>query len=58
MEEALVTVLRLHDRPWPARPVYGTIRSTARSGMERKSDVAAYLEEIKHLERTGEEPKE
>ena len=30
----------LHDRPWPERPIYGTIRSMARSGMERKTDVA------------------
>ena len=48
----------LHDRPWPARPVYGTIRSMSRTGMERKTNVAAYLEEIEHLERTGEERNE
>ena len=48
--------LGLHDRPWPERPIYGTIRSMARSGMERKTDVAAYIREIEQLERTGEEP--
>jgi deoxyribodipyrimidine photo-lyase len=45
----------LHDRPWPERPVYGTIRSMARSGMERKTNVSAYLREIEYLERTGKE---
>ena len=47
--------LGLHDRPWPERPIYGTIRSMVRSGMERKSDVAAYIREIQYLERTGKE---
>jgi deoxyribodipyrimidine photo-lyase len=45
----------LHDRPWPERPVYGTIRSMVRSGMERKTDVGAYIREIGQLERTGKE---
>jgi deoxyribodipyrimidine photo-lyase len=45
----------LHDRPWPERPVYGTIRSMVRSGMERKTDVAAYIREIEDLERTRKE---
>ena len=45
----------LHDRPWPERPIYGTIRSMGRSGMERKTDVSAYIREILNLERTGKE---
>jgi deoxyribodipyrimidine photo-lyase len=45
----------LHDRPWPERPIYGTMRSMGRSGMERKTNVDAYIEEIEHLERTGKE---
>ena len=45
----------LHDRPWPERPIYGTIRSMVRSGMERKTNVKAYLKEIEYLERTGKE---
>jgi deoxyribodipyrimidine photo-lyase len=45
----------LHDRPWPERPIYGTIRSMVRSGMERKTDVIAYIREIQYLERTGKE---
>jgi len=43
----------LHDRPWPERPVYGSVRSMSRAGMDRKTDVAAYLEEIARLERSG-----
>ncbi|HEV2447422.1 MAG TPA: deoxyribodipyrimidine photo-lyase [Candidatus Sulfopaludibacter sp.] len=45
----------LHDRPWPERPVYGTVRSMSLAGMERKTDVAAYIKEIEFLERTGKE---
>jgi deoxyribodipyrimidine photo-lyase len=45
----------LHDRPWPERAIYGTIRCMVRSGMDRKTDVKAYLKEIEHLERTGKE---
>ena len=43
----------LHDRPWPERPVYGKIRSMGRSGMERRTDVDAYLREIAGLEGSG-----
>ena len=47
--------LGLHDRPWPERPIYGTIRSMGRSGMKRKTNVDAYIKEIEHLKRTGKE---
>lgn len=33
-----------HDRPWPERPIFGTVRSMSREGMERKTDVAGYME--------------
>jgi len=46
----------LHDRPWLERPVFGTIRYISRAGMNRKTDVRAYIEEIEALERTGVEP--
>jgi deoxyribodipyrimidine photo-lyase len=39
----------LHDRPWPERPIYGTIRSMGRAGMERKTDVEAYIREVEAL---------
>jgi deoxyribodipyrimidine photo-lyase len=45
----------LHDRPWPERPIFGTIRSMVRSGMERKTDTGAYIREIQYVERTGKE---
>jgi deoxyribodipyrimidine photo-lyase len=45
----------LHDRPWPERPVFGAIRSMVRSGMDRKTNVSAYLKEIEYLESTKKE---
>lgn len=33
-----------HDRPWGARPVYGTVRSASEAGLRRKFDVDAYVE--------------
>jgi deoxyribodipyrimidine photo-lyase len=45
----------LHDRPWGERPIFGMVRYMARSGMDRKTGVAAYLREIDYLERTGKE---
>ena len=45
----------LHDRPWGERPVFGTIRWMSRAGMDRKTDVQAYLREIEYVERTGKE---
>jgi len=32
-----------HDRPWPPRPVFGTVRSMTEAGMKRKFDVARYV---------------
>ncbi len=31
-----------HDRPWPERPVYGTVRSMGIGGLKRKFDLEAY----------------
>jgi len=45
----------LHDRPWPERPVFGNVRYMSLEGMQRKTDVAAYLKEIEDLERTGQD---
>jgi deoxyribodipyrimidine photo-lyase len=36
----------LHDRPWPERPVFGTMRYMSLDGMKRKTDVQAYIDEI------------
>jgi len=32
-----------HDRPWPPRPVYGTIRSMSAASTSRKFNAAAYI---------------
>ena len=32
-----------HDRPWPPRPVYGTVRSMSLASTSRKFDAAAYI---------------
>jgi len=36
----------LHDRPWFERPVFGQLRYMSLEGMRRKTDTAAYIEEI------------
>lgn len=46
----------LHDRPWPERPIYGTMRSMSYDGMRRKTNTEAYVKEIEFLERTGKDP--
>jgi deoxyribodipyrimidine photo-lyase len=33
----------LHDRPWPERPVFGTVRWMSLEGMKRKTDVESYI---------------
>ncbi|HVT08091.1 MAG TPA: deoxyribodipyrimidine photo-lyase [Polyangia bacterium] len=37
-------IFGLHDRPWPERPVFGTVRSMTAGGLERKSDISAYVD--------------
>ncbi len=32
----------LHDRPWPSRPVFGTVRAMAVSGLRKKFDADAW----------------
>jgi deoxyribodipyrimidine photo-lyase len=46
----------LHDRPWGERPVFGQLRYMSLDGMKRKTDTAAYINEIVELERTGRDP--
>jgi deoxyribodipyrimidine photo-lyase len=33
----------VHDRPWPERPVFGTVRSMTASGAARKFDTRAFI---------------
>jgi deoxyribodipyrimidine photo-lyase len=36
-----------HDRPWFERPVFGTVRYMSLRGMETKTEVAAYVDQVK-----------
>ncbi|PKL06622.1 MAG: deoxyribodipyrimidine photolyase [Spirochaetae bacterium HGW-Spirochaetae-9] len=38
-----------HDRPWPARALFGTVRSMVASGLRRKFDVERYTAEVDTL---------
>ncbi len=38
-----------HDRPWPERPIYGTVRTMTSSGLERKFDMSAYIARVNSL---------
>ncbi|MGC8792659.1 MAG: deoxyribodipyrimidine photo-lyase [Bryobacteraceae bacterium] len=40
----------LHDRPFAERPVLGSVRYLSRAGMERKTGVRRYLEQVRALE--------
>ena len=42
-------VFGLHDRPWQERPIFGTVRYMAASGLERKCDPQAYVEKVARL---------
>ena len=44
----------LHDRPWPQRPVFGTVRYMSLAGMEPKTAVSRYIESVEALERSAE----
>lgn len=35
-------IFGLHDRPWARRPIFGTVRYMAASGLKRKFDIEAY----------------
>jgi deoxyribodipyrimidine photo-lyase len=43
----------LHDRPWPERPIFGKVRSMTAAGLERKTDIAAYVRRIERVTRSG-----
>jgi deoxyribodipyrimidine photo-lyase len=42
-------IFGLHDRPWPARPIYGTVRSMTIGGLKRSSDPDAYVAMVREL---------
>ncbi|MGE5669418.1 MAG: deoxyribodipyrimidine photo-lyase [Betaproteobacteria bacterium] len=39
----------LHDRPWPERPIFGTVRSMTQGGLLRKIDADAYVASVDGL---------
>ncbi|MCW7753660.1 deoxyribodipyrimidine photo-lyase [Desulfobotulus sp. H1] len=42
-------IFGLHDRPWPKRPVFGSVRYMAASGLERKSHIREYVHHVNSL---------
>ncbi len=40
----------LHDRPWPERPIFGTIRYMSYDGIRRKIDADGYVAWVRSLE--------
>lgn len=44
-------IFGLHDRAWPEREVFGKVRTMKSSGLERKFDMAGYLEKVRRLEK-------
>ncbi len=38
-----------HDRPWPERPIFGTVRTMTAGGLERKCDIAGYVARVGRL---------
>jgi len=42
-------VFGLHDRPWPERPIFGSVRYMNAAGLERKTDIRAYVNRIAAL---------
>lgn len=42
-------VFGLHDRPWPERAIFGNVRYMNAAGLERKTDIRAYVERIAAL---------
>jgi len=39
-----------HDRPWPERPICGTVRTMTYDGIRRKLDTDAYIARIRAIE--------
>jgi deoxyribodipyrimidine photo-lyase len=51
---AAAWVFGVHDRPWPERPGFGTVRSISAGGLERKCDIRAWVRDVEtRAERAG-----
>jgi deoxyribodipyrimidine photo-lyase len=44
-------IFGLHDRPWPGRAIYGSVRSMSASGLERTAEMTAYVDRVDELAR-------
>jgi deoxyribodipyrimidine photo-lyase len=42
-----------HDRPWPERPIFGTVRSMSYDSTRKKFNAAAYIDRVGQLEKGG-----
>ena len=42
-----------HDRPWPERPIFGTVRFMSYESTRKKFDSAAYIARVADLKRVG-----
>ncbi len=42
-----------HDRPWPERPIFGTVRFMSYESTRRKFDSAAYIARVEAIRRGG-----
>ncbi len=45
-----------HDRPWPERPVFGTVRSMAASGLRKKFPIDTYVRLVEDMATGGKRP--
>ena len=45
-----------HDRPWPERPIFGTIRFMSHDGASRKFDVKRYVAWVDSIANDRDEP--
>ncbi|GAC1445452.1 MAG: deoxyribodipyrimidine photo-lyase [Chloroflexota bacterium] len=45
-----------HDRPWPQRPIFGTVRSMTLGGARRKFDVDGYIDRVNALRVSASSP--
>jgi deoxyribodipyrimidine photo-lyase len=44
-------IFGLHDRPWPEREIFGSVRSMTAGGLKHKTDPEAYVEKVERLRR-------
>ena len=47
-------IFGLHDRPWQSRPIFGSVRWMAATGLRRKTEPEAYVARVENLEDTQE----